>query len=167
MNGITLWLFGGVSGLGEAPSPAVEARIAERWRGVRAGQIMTPGPATMPGSMTVTEFLADYFYRTRHQGFPVMRDDQGTVPGLVTLDRIKQVPACERDHTRLADIACPLTEVARAAPGDSVAGILPRSPRAPAGDDGKLITAVNNALAGDVTLPDSLGRGSQEIATSL
>ena len=49
MNGITLWLFGGVSGLGEAPSPAAEARIADRLRGVRAGQIMTPGPATMPG----------------------------------------------------------------------------------------------------------------------
>src|SRR5689334_7785897 len=71
MNGITLWLFGGASGLGEAPSPAAEARIADRWRGVRAGQIMAPGPATMPGSMTVTEFFADYFYRTRHQGFPV------------------------------------------------------------------------------------------------
>jgi len=126
VNGITLLLFGGVSGLGEEPSPAAEARIADRLRGARAGQIMTPDPVTVPGSMTVTEFLADYFYRARHQAFPVTRAGQGTVPGLVTLDRIRHVPARERDHIRLADIACPLTDVARAAPGGSVAGILPR-----------------------------------------
>jgi hypothetical protein len=57
------------------------------------------------GSTSVTEFLADYFCRAL-PGLPVTRNGQGTVTGLVTLDRIKQVPARERDHTRLADIAC-------------------------------------------------------------
>jgi len=48
------------------------------------------------------------------------------VTGLVTLDRIKHVPASRRDRTRLADIACPLADIAAASPDDSVADILPR-----------------------------------------
>jgi Zn-dependent protease len=51
---------------------------------------------------------------------------QAVVTGLVTINRIRQVPAAERDRTTLADIACPLADVATAAPGDSVADLLPR-----------------------------------------
>ena len=70
-----------------------------------------------------------------HRGLPVPRappvlpGDRGrrdTVTGLVTLDRIKHVPASQRDRTRLADIACPLADIATASPEDSVADILPR-----------------------------------------
>jgi CBS domain-containing protein len=48
------------------------------------------------------------------------------VTGLVSINRIRQVPAAERGRTTLADIACPLADVATAAPGDSVADLLPR-----------------------------------------
>ena len=48
------------------------------------------------------------------------------VTGLVTINRIRQVPPDERDRTRLADIACPLADVATAGPDDSVADLLPR-----------------------------------------
>ena len=76
--------------------------------------------------MTVSEFIEDYLFRARHQGFPVTGDGGDTVTGLVTLDRIKHVPASQRDRTRLADIACPLADIATASPEDSVADILPR-----------------------------------------
>jgi hypothetical protein len=33
--------------------------MASRLRGIRASQIMTPDPVTVPGSMTVSEFLED------------------------------------------------------------------------------------------------------------
>ena len=87
---------------------------------------MTPDPVTVPGSMTVSEFLDDYMFRARHQCFPVTGDGGNTVTGLVTLDRIKHVSASQRDRTRLADIACPLADIATAAPEDPVADILPR-----------------------------------------
>ena len=93
---------------------------------------MTPDPVTLPGSMTVSEFIEDYMFRARHQGFPVTGDGGDTVTGLVTLDRIKHVPASQRDRTRLAgiacplaDVACPLADIATASPDDSVADILP------------------------------------------
>jgi len=67
--------------------------LAGRLRGIRASQIMTPDPVTVPGSMAVSEFIDDYLFRARHQSFPVTRDGTDTVCGLVTLDRIKHVPA--------------------------------------------------------------------------
>ena len=123
------WLWISLTGwflTGAATAEAQQAVLASRLRGIRASQIMTPDPVTVPGSMTVSEFIDDYMFRARHQSFPVTRDGTDTVCGLVTLDRIKHVPAGQRDGTRLADIACPLADVTTAAPEDSVANLLPR-----------------------------------------
>jgi CBS domain-containing protein len=44
----------------------------------------------------------------------------------VTVRRVSQVPAAERGRTTLGDAACPLADVARAAPDEPVADVLPR-----------------------------------------
>ena len=122
------WLWFSLIGwflAGSATAEAQQAVLAGRLRGIRASQVMTPAPVTVPGSMTVSEFLDDYLFRARHQGFPVTGDGD-TVTGLVTLDHIKHVPASQRDRTRLADIACPLADIATASPDEPVADILPR-----------------------------------------
>jgi Zn-dependent protease/CBS domain-containing protein len=111
--------------VGAATAEAQQAVVTGQLRGIRVGQIMTPDPVTVPGSATVSEFLDGSLFRARHQGFPVIQEGQG-VTGLVTFNRIRQVPPGERDRTRLADIACPLADVATAAPDDSVADLLPR-----------------------------------------
>lgn len=135
---------------GAATTRAQQAVLAGRLRGVRADQVMTPDPVTVPGSMTVSESLIGYFtaHSIRHSR---SLDGQDTVTGLVTLDRIKRVPPHQRDHTRLADIACPLTDVARAAPDDSVADILPHlTERA----DRRTLVFGNGHLAGIITPSD-------------
>jgi CBS domain-containing protein len=48
------------------------------------------------------------------------------VTGLVTLNRIREVPAARREQTLLGDIACPLSDVATASPDESVADLIPR-----------------------------------------
>jgi Zn-dependent protease/CBS domain-containing protein len=110
---------------GAASAEAQQAVVTGQLRGIRASQIMTPDPVTVPGSATVGEFLGGHLFRTRHQGFPVIQEGRG-VTGLVTMNRIRQVPPDERDRTTLADIACPLADIATAAPDDSVADLLPR-----------------------------------------
>ena len=110
---------------GSASAEAQQAVVTGQLRGIRVSQIMTPDPVTVPGSATVSDFLDGHLFRARHQGFPVIQDDRG-VTGLVTVNRIRQVLPEERDRTRLADIACPLADVATAAPDDSVADLLPR-----------------------------------------
>jgi Zn-dependent protease/CBS domain-containing protein len=123
------WLWFSLIGwflAGSATAEAQQAILTGRLRGVRASQVMTPDPVTVPGSMTVSEFLNDDLFRARHESFPVTGNGGSTVTGLVTIDRIRHVPADQRDRTRLADIACPLADIATASPDDSVADILPR-----------------------------------------
>jgi Zn-dependent protease/CBS domain-containing protein len=110
---------------GSASAEAQQAVVTGQLRGIRASQIMTPDPVTVPGSATVSDFLDGHLFRARHQGFPVIQEGRG-VTGLVTVNRIRQVPPEDRDRITIADIACPLADVATAAPDDSVADLLPR-----------------------------------------
>ena len=122
------WLWFALIGwflISAATAEAQQAVVTGQLRGIRVSQIMTPDPVTVPGSATVSDFLEGHLFRARHQGFPVIQDGQG-VTGLVTINRIRQVPPEERDRTTLADIACSLADVATAAPDDSVADLLPR-----------------------------------------
>jgi len=136
---------------GSATAEAHQAVLAGRLRGIRASQVMTPDPVTVPGSMTVSEFVDDYLFRARHQSFPVTGNGGDIVTGLVTLDRIKHVPAGQRDHTRLADVACPLADVATATPQDSMADILPRLTECA---DRRALVFSHGHLAGIITPSD-------------
>ena len=77
------------------------------------------------------------------------------VTGLVTLDRIKHVPTGKRDHTRLADVACPLADVATATPQDSVADILPHLTECA---DRRALVFSNGHLAGIIITPSDITR---------
>jgi Zn-dependent protease/CBS domain-containing protein len=135
---------------GSASAEAQQAVVTGQLRGIRVSQIMTPDPVTVPGSATVSEFLDGHLFRARHQGFPVIQDDRG-VTGLVTVNRIRQVLPEERDRTRLADIACPLADVATAAPDDSVADLLPRLTEC---TDRRALVFRNGRLAGIISPSD-------------
>jgi CBS domain-containing protein len=92
--------------------------------GVSVGDLMTPGPVTMPAAMPVDEFLAaprPYRFAT----FPVVgaTDD---VEGLVSLRRMLEVPAPERPTTTLGSIATGLAGVPTAAPDEKVTDLLQR-----------------------------------------
>jgi Zn-dependent protease len=133
-----------------ASAEAQQAVLTGQLRAIRVSQIMTPDPVAVPGSSTVTEFLDGHLFRARHQGFPVIQQGRG-VTGLVTVTRIREVPPEERDRTRLADIACPLADVATAAPDDSVADLLPRLT---ACADRRALVFRDGALAGIVSPSD-------------
>jgi Zn-dependent protease/predicted transcriptional regulator len=110
--------------IGAATAENQQAVLQSGLRTVAVRQIMTPSPATVPASATVAQFLNDYLPWHRHSAFPVVAD--GQTVGLITVHRINQVPAGERGRTTLLDAACPLSEVARAAPDEPVADVLPR-----------------------------------------
>ena len=134
-----------------ATAEARQAVVTGELRGIRVGQIMTPQPVTVPGSMPVSTFLDDYVFRVRHQSFPVTLDGQDTVTGLVTFNRIKQVPAAGREQTLITDIACPLSDVATASPDDSVSDLIPRLT---ACADQRALVFSNGKLAGIVSPSD-------------
>ena len=87
---------------------AAEARL--RLEGVSVAGVMTRDPLIAPGWLTVDSFLEDYVLRHRFSSFPVQRFD-GSLAGLVTLNRLKTVPRDERSAVRLLDVACPIENV--------------------------------------------------------
>jgi CBS domain-containing protein len=123
--------------------------VQSRLRVVPVWQIMTPHPVTVPASATVAEFLEDYLPRYRHSAFPVVAD--GQTVGLVTVHRVHQVPAGERGRTTLREVACPLSEVARANPDEPAADVLPRLNGC---SDGRALVFADGHLAGIVSPAD-------------
>jgi Zn-dependent protease/CBS domain-containing protein len=154
LTGDWSWAWISLIGLfltGAATAEAQQAVLAGRLRGIRASQVMTPDPVTVPGSMTISEFLDDQLFRARYDSFPLTADDGKTVTGLVTLDRIKRVPPGQRAVTRLTDIACPRSDVVTVSPQDPVADILPRLTECA---DRRALVFSDGHLAGIITPSD-------------
>jgi len=126
-----------------------QAVVQSRLRTVAVREIMTADPVTVPASATVTRFLHDLLPWLRHSAFPVV--DDGQTVGLVTVRRVNQVPADQRDRTTLREVACTLTEVARATPDEPVADLLPRLN---ACSDGRALVFADGQLAGIVAPAD-------------
>lgn len=93
--------------------------------GVRVADVMTPDPVTAPPELSVQQFIDDYVLHTRFSTLPLLdRDDR--LVGLVTVNRIRQVPAADRAGTQLLDVACPPSEIPIAAPDEPLTDLLPR-----------------------------------------
>ncbi|WP_299564304.1 site-2 protease family protein [uncultured Mycolicibacterium sp.] len=108
------------------------ARQEEQWTraqrtlaGVTVAHAMTPHPRTVPGWISVEEFIQRYLLGDRHSSYPVEGAD-GTVIGLITLEQLRRVAPGLRDSVRLADVAVPLNQVATAAPDEPVTALLER-----------------------------------------
>lgn len=97
----------------------------EALAGVRVGQVMTADPVTVSPSLTVRDFIEEHLLGGRHAGYP-LRGDDGGFAGLVTVNRVREVPAGERGSTRLGAIACRPAEVPVAAADEELAELLPR-----------------------------------------
>jgi Zn-dependent protease/CBS domain-containing protein len=146
------WLWFALLGwflISAATAESQQAMLQSRLRTVAVREIMTPSPVTVPASATVAQFLNDYLPWHRHTAFPVVAD--GQTVGLVTVHRISQVPAGERDRTTLRDAACPLSEVARATPDEPVADVLPRLNEC---SERRALVFANGDLAGIVSPAD-------------
>jgi Zn-dependent protease/CBS domain-containing protein len=155
------WLWFALLGwflISAATSESQQAVIQSRLRMVPVRQIMTPDPVTVPASVTVAQFQADYLPRHRYSAFPVVAD--GQTVGLVTTHRINQVSAGERGQTTLGDVACPLSEVAQAAPDEPVADVLPRLN---ACSESRALVFTDGHLAGIVS-PTDISRALERIS---
>jgi CBS domain-containing protein len=76
-----------------AEASFVQHRLRESLRGVHAHTMMTPDPVTVPPDLSLQEFVDEHVFRGRHQSYPVVED--GHPLGLITLERVKQVPRAE------------------------------------------------------------------------
>jgi Zn-dependent protease/CBS domain-containing protein len=136
--------------IGAAGAEEQQTRLDAALHDVRVGQVMTPAPDTVPAHLTVSELIDGYLFARRHSSFPLV-DPDGHPVGLVTLARVKQVPADRRGQTRLRDIAYRLDEVPTAVPEDPLTELLPRLTRVA---DGRALVLDDGRLVGIVTPTD-------------
>jgi Zn-dependent protease len=137
------WFLMSMAGV-EEQSSRLEATLG----GIRVGDVMTPDPETAPAGISVAEFVDDYLFLRHHSTFPIV--DRGQLCGLVTLRRVKAVPAQERGSTTLAEIASPIDLVATASVDEPLARVVERmngtrDRRALVLSDGALVGVVSPA----------------------
>ncbi len=138
-----------------------EARL--RLDGVPVADVMTPDPVVAPAWITVDAFLDEYALRHRFSAFPI-QTFSGKLGGLVTLNRLKDVPPDRRSALRLSDVACGIEQVPVARSDEMFLDLLARMSgcadgRALVVDDGRLVGIVSPTDVARTLELSTLGRG--------
>ncbi|MEU1684818.1 site-2 protease family protein [Micromonospora sp. NPDC005707] len=166
--GLGLWQFlagSGVGGLwlaligwfliGASTMEERQARMGSALRGIRVAEVMTPQPQTASGEMTVADFVDHYLFAYRHSALPLT--EEGRPIGLVTLDRVRGIPADRRAATTLAEVSCRADELVLATPDEQLSDLLPRLS---ACADGRALVVTDQRLVGIVS-PSDISRAVQ------
>lgn len=144
------WFLIGAAGMEER-----QARTGSALRGVRVADVMTPQPQTASAEMTVADFVDHYLFAYRHSALPLTED--GRPVGLVTLDRVRGVPADRRAATTLAEVACRADQLVLASPDEQLTDLLPRLSGC---TDGRALVVTDQRLVGIVS-PSDISRAVQ------
>ncbi|MFI1194254.1 site-2 protease family protein [Micromonospora sp. NPDC020750] len=144
------WFLIGAAGMEER-----QARTGSALRGMRVADVMTPQPQTASAEMTVADFVDHYLFAYRHSALPLTED--GRPVGLVTLDRVRGVPADRRAATTLAEVACRADQLVLASPDEQLTDLLPRLSECA---DGRALVVTDQRLVGIVS-PSDISRAVQ------
>jgi Zn-dependent protease/predicted transcriptional regulator len=136
-----------------------QARTGRALAGVRARDVMTEHPRTVPPDMSVADFIDHYLPTYRHSTFPLTEEDRPV--GLATLDRIRQVPADQRHDTALRQIACRPEELVLVPPEEPLLDLLPRLNGCA---DGRALVVSDGHLIGIVS-PSDISRAVERGTT--
>ena len=132
-----------------------QARIGQVLQGVRVGDVMTPQPQSVTGSVSVADFVDHYLFAYRHTTLPLTEGDRPV--GLVTLDRVRDVAADARGATTLEEVCCRADELVLAHPEEPLTDLLPRLNECA---DGRALVVVEGRLVGIVS-PSDISRAVQ------
>ncbi|WP_405430283.1 site-2 protease family protein [Micromonospora sp. NBC_00617] len=145
------WFLIGAAGVEER-----QARAGNALRGIRVADVMTPQPQTASADMTVADFVDHYLFAYRHSALPLI--EKGRPTGLVTLDRVRGVPADRRASTTLAEVACRADQLVLARPGEQLNDLLPRLSECA---DGRALVVSDDGLLTGIVSPSDISRAVQ------
>ncbi|MEU8246440.1 site-2 protease family protein [Nonomuraea sp. NPDC048916] len=93
--------------------------------GIRVDQVMTPHPVAAHPDETVAALIEQVVMVSHLSTYPLV-DERGVFAGLVTLNRLRRLPADRRASTRLRDVSCPPDQVPTARPDEKLTDLLVR-----------------------------------------
>lgn len=156
-GGLWLVLIGGFLAL-VAGAEEQQAQVETALGDVRVHEVMSPDPTVAPADASVAQFLEDYVFRSRYSSFPLV-EDGGRPAGLVTLNRVKQVPAADREQVLVREIACRGEDLVQVGRDDPLPDVLQRLS---ACSDGRALVVEGGRVVGIVS-PSDISRKLQTI----
>jgi len=121
-----LWLvFLGWFLLTASTAEATRAFVDSRLAGLPVRVAMTSNPVVVPAGITVGQLIEGWMYRHRCSTFPLV-GPEGAVVGLVTLARVKQIPAERRELVLVSEVACPASEIVTCDPEEPLTAVIAR-----------------------------------------
>ncbi|HVP57500.1 MAG TPA: site-2 protease family protein [bacterium] len=93
-------------------------------KGIKVEEVMKTDVVTVPGNMTITDLVDDYFFKYHYDCFPVAED--GRLRGLVTLNEVKKVARDKWGSTLVSDVMQRDLETLSVTPKDDVSAVLAR-----------------------------------------
>lgn len=144
------FVFLGLFLVNAARAEQFQAALVDSLEGVRVDQVMSRDPITVPATLSIADLLDGVLLANRCSSFPVIAAE-GRVSGLVTLGHVRALPPQQRATTTVAAVATPLSQVAVAAPGESVLEVIARASRTA---DRRALVFDGDALVGIITPTD-------------
>jgi Zn-dependent protease/CBS domain-containing protein len=132
---------------------AEEEYALVRWgvANLTVGQVMSPHPPAVPGTMTVDDLVHHHLWHYRGEAVAVT-DDRGSLAGVVTIGAVRALKPERRAGTTVAKIALPLGVLAVAHADEPMSTVLERMMAT--GGNPALVLDADDRLAGIVTLAD-------------
>jgi Zn-dependent protease/predicted transcriptional regulator len=116
---------------------------------VRAAHVMTRDPYSVPAEISLEEFVDEHVFRGRHQSYPVLVD--GHPVGIITLERVKQVPREDWKVRRVAEAMVPAENGTLVRPEEAMETVLEQLGRSPAR---RVLVTRQGELVGIITQSD-------------
>jgi Zn-dependent protease/predicted transcriptional regulator len=126
------------------------AQVQAGLSGLRVADVMTPTPLVLPQHLNVEQAVDAYLLPNRFSTFPVVTPD-GRPLGLVTLQRIKQVPREQWPVTSIQRVATPLEQLPIATPFEPLLEVLRRVQRS---DESRVLVVHDGQVVGIVSPTD-------------
>lgn len=117
--------------------------------GVRAKEAMSPDPYTVSSGISLQEFVDQHVFQGRHHAYPVV--DDGHVLGIVSLERVKQIPRNEWAQHSVAEAMAPAAETIFVDPDEDMNQVIERLSESPTR---RILVSRDGALLGIITSRD-------------
>jgi Zn-dependent protease/CBS domain-containing protein len=156
INGLWLALIGWF--LVSAASAEEQQTVVQSALGkLRVADVMTPDPITAHPDERVADFIHRTVLTHRFSTYPLL-DEAGRLDGLVTLNRIRAVPAERREHTTLGEISCAPQDVPKGRPEQPLTELM--TEMAGCADGRAVVIGPDERVIGLIT-PSDLSRALQ------
>lgn len=145
-----LWLvFIGWFLRGAAEMSLTQHLVRGALEGVRAAELMSESPETVPPGLSLRELVDQHLLTRRYQSYPVV--DGTRLVGLVTLDHVKDTPRERWDALRVADVMTTADDRLVVTPDERMLDVLSRMQES---DTRRVLVARGGELVGIVSASD-------------